>query len=335
MPKEKNMRRNSTANKYQSGTIFSMCNYQCAIGNYNCTLIIAELPIDCDYGFRNYDKKQRRFTSVDQLTAKYPELTTFQFASNCPISGVDLDGLEYFYSSDGKFFGKWGKDGRIFVVNSEEVEKVTAALNSEYINSFAGIKVEKEITAFESVFKKWDDISVFIDPVNNVGEKYRHKHRKFVEETDEDGNISKTWVDLSCFQASSAQMKKNGQKVGYYKHKLYNEKHKVTIDEIINGLKYIQEELKKGKLVMTGVDLKVGYDNSDNTTDHWVVVDGLGVDEYGIFLRAKDNYDKEFELTSEMPVRFYRFNVKTYVFETDEYNDGGLNGKLTSIKEGN
>ena len=48
-----------------------------------------------DYGFRNYDKKQRRFTSVDPLTAKYPELTPFQFASNRPIDGIDLDGLEY------------------------------------------------------------------------------------------------------------------------------------------------------------------------------------------------------------------------------------------------
>jgi RHS repeat-associated protein len=37
-----------------------------------------------DYGFRNYDKRQRRFTSVDPLTAKYPELTPFQFASNRP-----------------------------------------------------------------------------------------------------------------------------------------------------------------------------------------------------------------------------------------------------------
>jgi hypothetical protein len=247
---------------------------------------------------------------------------------------VDLDGLEYFYSSDGKFLGKWGKDGRIFVVNSEEVEKVTAALNSEDINSFAGIKVEKEITAFESVFNSWDDISIFIDPVNNVGKNYREKHGRYVDVTDEEGKISKKLVPLNCFEAASAQMKKNGQKVGYYKHKLYNEKYKVTIDEIINGLKYIQEELKKGKLVMTGVDLKEGACNSDNTTDHWVVVDGLGVDEYGIFLRAKDNYDKEFDITNEMPVRFYRFNIDSYVFEhTDQYNDG-LKGKLTSIRKG-
>jgi RHS repeat-associated protein len=47
-----------------------------------------------DYGFRNYDKKQRRFTSVDPLTAKYPWYTPYQFAGNKVIQAVDLDGAE-------------------------------------------------------------------------------------------------------------------------------------------------------------------------------------------------------------------------------------------------
>lgn len=36
-----------------------------------------------------------KFLSVDPLTKQYPMLTPYQFASNKPISGVDLDGLEY------------------------------------------------------------------------------------------------------------------------------------------------------------------------------------------------------------------------------------------------
>lgn len=36
---------------------------------------------------------------MDPITSKYPELTPYQFASNSPISGVDLDGLEYNNSS--------------------------------------------------------------------------------------------------------------------------------------------------------------------------------------------------------------------------------------------
>lgn len=32
---------------------------------------------------------------MDPITGKYPELTPYQFASNRPIDGIDLDGLEY------------------------------------------------------------------------------------------------------------------------------------------------------------------------------------------------------------------------------------------------
>ena len=48
-----------------------------------------------DYGMRIYDPRLGRFSSVDPITKQYPELTPYQFASNSPVSGIDLDGLEY------------------------------------------------------------------------------------------------------------------------------------------------------------------------------------------------------------------------------------------------
>jgi hypothetical protein len=48
-----------------------------------------------DYGMRIYDNRLGRFLSVDPITAEYPELTPYQFASNRPIDGVDQDGLEW------------------------------------------------------------------------------------------------------------------------------------------------------------------------------------------------------------------------------------------------
>lgn len=47
-----------------------------------------------DYGMRIYDPRLGRFLSVDPITKKYLELTPYQFASNTPIWGTDLDGLE-------------------------------------------------------------------------------------------------------------------------------------------------------------------------------------------------------------------------------------------------
>ncbi len=52
-----------------------------------------------DYGFRIYNPAIARFLSVDPLTASYPELTPYQFASNTPIRAIDLDGLEAYIES--------------------------------------------------------------------------------------------------------------------------------------------------------------------------------------------------------------------------------------------
>ncbi len=48
-----------------------------------------------DYGMRIYNPSLGRFLSVDPIAKIYPELTPYQFASNRPIDGIDLDGLEW------------------------------------------------------------------------------------------------------------------------------------------------------------------------------------------------------------------------------------------------
>lgn len=54
-----------------------------------------------DYGMRIYDPRVGRFLSVDPLSAEYPELTPYQFGSNRPIDGIDLDGLEWSNAREG------------------------------------------------------------------------------------------------------------------------------------------------------------------------------------------------------------------------------------------
>src|SRR5678809_904062 len=48
-----------------------------------------------DYGLRIYDPRLGKFLSVYLLTRKYPMLSPFQYSSNRPIDGIDLDGLEF------------------------------------------------------------------------------------------------------------------------------------------------------------------------------------------------------------------------------------------------
>ncbi len=57
-----------------------------------------------DYGFRIYDARLARFLSVDPLSKSFPYYTPYQFAGNCPIKFIDLDGLEAVDPSVEKFY---------------------------------------------------------------------------------------------------------------------------------------------------------------------------------------------------------------------------------------
>ncbi len=48
-----------------------------------------------DYGLRIYNPRIGKFLSLDPLSQNYPMLTPYQFASNRPIDGIDLDGAEF------------------------------------------------------------------------------------------------------------------------------------------------------------------------------------------------------------------------------------------------
>jgi RHS repeat-associated protein len=49
-----------------------------------------------DFKFRVYDSRLGRFMSVDPLTASYPWNSTYAFAENRVIDGIDLEGREFF-----------------------------------------------------------------------------------------------------------------------------------------------------------------------------------------------------------------------------------------------
>ena len=72
-----------------------------------------------DYGNRIYDPRICRFPSVDPITNKYPELTPYQFASNSPIYGIDLDGLEIFC-----IHGTWSNPKTFSVLQNENYKTI-------------------------------------------------------------------------------------------------------------------------------------------------------------------------------------------------------------------
>ena len=78
-----------------------------------------------DYGFRIYDPRLGRFLSVDPLFESYPALTPYQFASNRPIDGIDIDGLEYHQNSrPGEMVNGFltpAKDNAAFALTEQQV----------------------------------------------------------------------------------------------------------------------------------------------------------------------------------------------------------------------
>jgi len=55
-----------------------------------------------EYGFRWYDAQTAKFVQVDPLADEYSYKSTYDYAENRPINGIDLDGLEYLNSNEAR-----------------------------------------------------------------------------------------------------------------------------------------------------------------------------------------------------------------------------------------
>jgi len=83
---------------------------------------------------RSYDTRLGRFISVDPIASQYPMLTPYQFASNTPIWGIDLDGEELrIYTESGNF------------------------ARANVGHTFVSIGNEKDIVVY--TYGRWDDVA--------------------------------------------------------------------------------------------------------------------------------------------------------------------------------
>ena len=101
-----------------------------------------------DYGFRLYNPAIAKFLSVDPLAPEYPMLTPYQFASNSPIAGIDLDGLE--------FYLKTGADGST-IVKAEIVLVNTSELSKNQIRTIA-LAMRKQFVETMTVYDSKNEI---------------------------------------------------------------------------------------------------------------------------------------------------------------------------------
>lgn len=75
-----------------------------------------------NYTHRMLDTRIGRFFSTDPLEKKYPWNSSFAFAENSPIAGIDIEGLEFYFTADGKLLGKIGTNTTYRVVDDAFVK---------------------------------------------------------------------------------------------------------------------------------------------------------------------------------------------------------------------
>lgn len=80
-----------------------------------------------DYGMRIYDPRVSRFLSVDPLAKEYSSLSPYHFASNSPITGIDMDGLEFYYTPGGKFLEHLGSSNEVYTADQIKTQQITGA----------------------------------------------------------------------------------------------------------------------------------------------------------------------------------------------------------------
>ena len=109
-----------------------------------------------DYGMRGYDDRIGRFLSVDPLTRNYSMLTPYQFASNSPIWGVDLDGEEFLNSNSSRI-----AIGLQFDSKLKQITKFNTSWRSENVPDAINSAIEEQNTCVNCIGSSAANVKMF------------------------------------------------------------------------------------------------------------------------------------------------------------------------------
>ncbi|WP_312902843.1 hypothetical protein [Chryseobacterium taichungense] len=107
-------------------------------------------------------------------------------------------------------------------------------------------------------------------------------------------------IRRNCMDYAKAQIAKKGYNVSNYydvdsqgnkqTFQIYTEQGGVNLSDLYKGVSYLKYALSNGIPVIVGIDDKTGHPgNLDNSTDHFVVIVGMGTDSKGRYFRFYDN----------------------------------------------
>ena len=192
-----------------------------------------------DYGMRIYDSRLGRFLSTDPIIVyehKYPELSTYQFASNTPVWAIDLDGLEAKFSSNGQFL-EWGK----IKGDNAPVIIVTSFIDSQGKVKTTEEKLKSGVSSYLTYLEFLQTAAFAYNETrpNNIVEKYQianiivHRHEVDKNKDGEQESFQHTLDNIACVNDSQEERMLNNRKIRHINSAEYAK----MINTYQNGLK--------------------------------------------------------------------------------------------------
>lgn len=94
-----------------------------------------------NYTFRMHDPRLGRFFKLAPLAPKYAHNSPYAFSENRVVDGVELEGLEYYYSPNGAFMGSVRKSNQRRIFNEFFVEEY---LNKQIMSFISDVNAGKD-----------------------------------------------------------------------------------------------------------------------------------------------------------------------------------------------
>lgn len=147
-------------------------------------------------------------------------------------------------------------------------------------------------------------------------------------------------VKRNCMDYCKAQIGIKGYQISNYSAtgqtiQMYTAENGVNKSKVIDGLSYLKYALSKGIPVIVGVDDAPGNPgNADQTTDHFIVIVGMGTDSKGNYFSFFDNASGDANLgASPNNKLYYDFVTGLIQGTSDTPYASGLTYTLTQIRK--
>jgi hypothetical protein len=148
-------------------------------------------------------------------------------------------------------------------------------------------------------------------------------------------------ININCMDYAKAQIAKSGYQISAYfatgqTFQIYTTQNGVNNNALNQGLSYLKYALSNGIPVIVGIDDAPGSHNpqTDNTTDHFVVIVGMGKDSNGNYFQFYDNASSRTDQGTSSLNKLYYDPVTGLISGTSETNyANGLTYTLSMIRK--